>query len=288
MFNWFFWRKDFIKNNNNPEYLQTAISCGLEDKIAETRELSARIIQKLEDKLDDREALLNEVFNTINGFLCLKDGIGNWKLLNNYGKKLYGLEGISYKEKSNKEVSEIASRYNLDFASSDELAWVQEDSIEVEERVILGNTEHIFQVTKTPVFDTDGSRKYMLIHGVDVTEEYENNRQISMLIKALNHASDAIVVADYNHRIIYANDAYCKCTGYTVKELMGMYTSFVSLINPNIEIDVTKVIETGQVWQGKVSNKHKNGTLVDGMLTITPMLNGKPYPVYYVCVKRLL
>lgn len=296
MFNWFNWKRDYftskpVYNMDNPSKAALALADSLESSIAETREVSTRLIRKLEQKLEDREDLLNNVFNTINGFLCLKDASGRWKLLNNFGKHLYGIEGIVYKEKLDSEIADISPRYRASLKQcthTDNLAWEAGESIHIEERTIdsFGN-ELIFEVTKTPIFDDLGNRKYLLVHGINVTEEYENNKHITMLVKALDQASDAIVVTDYNHKIIYANSAYIGCSGYELKELIGKKVDFMSVVDESIKINIKDTITKGDIWQGPITNKHKDGTLIDGVLTITPVLNGKPYPIYYIGVKRL-
>jgi PAS domain S-box-containing protein len=290
MFNWFCWRGDLKDKVVKPSVASIKIEENLESSISETRAISNRIIRKLEAKLEDRETLLAEVFNTIDGFLCLKDAEGRWKLLNTFGKRLYGLEGIEYKEKIDAEIAEISPRYANSLRQcvhTDNLAWNAGETIQIEERSIDSfDKESIFEVTKTPIYDEDGNKKYLLIHGVNVTEEYENTKHITMLVKALDQASDSIIVTDNKHAIIYANKAYLSCTGYTLKEILGQKADFQPT-NDNIKINLKDTIMKGEIWQGSVLNRHKDGSMVDGVLTITPVLNGKPYPIYYIGVKRL-
>ena len=41
-------------------------------------------------------------------------------------------------------------------------------------------------------------------------------------------------------------------------------------------------------WAGEMINKTKTGEILNEMISITPVLNGKPYPIYYIAVNRPL
>lgn len=296
MFNWFCWRKDFFTSKPvytpaNPSIAATAITTKLDASIAETRELSSRIIKKLEEAVEDREQLLAEVFNSIEGFLILKGPQGEWKLLNTYGKELFGIKDGIYKGLFNSDISVISPVFKSlksRATDTDIMAWESKASITFEERMLDDNgRELIYEVNKIPIFDEEGNKKYLLVHGINVTEEFENTKHITMLVKALDQASDSIIVTDHLHKIIYANQAYINCTGYTLKEILGQHANFISTIDSDIKVNLKETIIRGEVWQGSIINKHKDGTKVEGVLTITPVLNGKPYPIYYIGVKRL-
>lgn len=270
----------------------------LSKTVKETSDASKKLIKKLErveEKLQDREELLDTIFHTTPDFLLLKDGKGRWLILNNYGKKLYGITGREYKGKTDREIANnLSPRYkeNLEQClATDEEAWANGCATEFEEnsKDNFGRS-YIFDVVKTPIFNEDGSRKYLLVHGKNITEEVENNKHISMLIKALNHASDSIAVTDYEHRILYANDSFCKTYDYELDEILMKPMSLVSSGNTPSSVyqNMLSTINSGEPWTGILENKTSRGYNVQEIVTITPVLNGKPYPVYYICVKRLV
>lgn len=296
----FCWRKSIRKYHAHDLQIIEKLNDQLTEAVVSTSDVSQRIIKKLESKVDylrrevtEREELLSDVFSTIPDFLCLKDGEGRWKLLNTYGKKLYGIEGTSYKEKTDEE---IAKEYPL-FADSligcvktDNETWKAGKPLQFEEKSFDAfGREHIFDVVKTPVFNEDGSRKHILIHGKNVTEELENTKHIRMLLTALNKASDSITVTDHNHNIIYVNEAFCKTYGYTHADVMDKRRNIVASGQTPKETydEMYKAINKAQVWSGIMINKTKSGDLLREIVTITPVLNGKTYPIYYIGVNRL-
>jgi PAS domain S-box-containing protein len=287
MFKWFKWH-DLVEPSKPSAVAAELISKTMDETLLETRELTSRIIKKLENRLEDREELLSNVFNTVKGILCLKDAEGRWKVLNAEGKRTFGLEGSEYKEKTNEEVALLSPRYSqglINSTKTDEAAWKAGSSICFEDRIVDSfGTEKVYSISKTPIFDQDGNRKYLLAHLIDITEEVENTRHINALVKALDHASDSIVVLDSNFVVIYANKAYLEMCGRSLTEKSGRAPSFLT----SLKIDVVNDLKTtGKVWSGEVSSVSKTGELVPGILTITPVLNGKPYPIYYIGVKRV-
>lgn len=268
----------------------------LSNTVKETSDISQRLIKKLEsieEQLEDREELLDVIFCTIPDFLLLKDGNGCWRMLNSYGKKLYGISNREYKGKNDYEIArELSPRYfeNLEICrKTDEEAWHNRraTSFEEESTDSFGH-RYIFDVVKTPIFNDDGSRKYLLVHGRNITEHIENNKHISMLIKALNHASDSIVVTDHEHRIVYANEAFCDKYGFELPDILMKPANICASGQTSQAIyeQMHESINKGNVWSGIVSNKTKTGEVLLEVLTITPVMNGKPYPVYFIGVKR--
>lgn len=276
------------------------ISDQLANTVNETKDISTRIIAKLEDritateaKLSDREQLLGVVFDTIPDFLCLKDDAGEWKVLNAYGKTMFGLNRKSeYKGKTDHQIAEISEKYAQLIENSDEtdaMAWDSGEPVNVEETFVdPDGNQYVFDVTKTPVFGPHGERKYLLVHGINITEYVKSTKHVGMLINALNHASDCIAVTDEHRIIIYANDSFCRTHGYELEEVLGQQMSFVGTDKTPIDTkrELSETISSGRTWTGVVINRRKNGETFPENITISPILNGKPYPIYYIVVKR--
>jgi PAS domain S-box-containing protein len=297
----FFWRKAI---KNTPKYDISVIddvNQQLSDAVLSTTDISQRIIKKLESKVDDlkhkvteREELLSQVFSTIDDVLLLKDGNGRWKVLNDYGKKFLGIVDREYKEKTDIEICTISPKYAevCDMCvKSDEEAWELGVPLQVEEHSFNASGEEIiFDITKTPIFNEDGSRKHLLVHGKNVTEELNNTKHIRMLLTALNSASDSIMVTDHNHKIIYANDAFCAMHGYELIEIIDNNSNMIAsgFTSDATYKDMFASILKAKIWSGEMVNQKKDGTLIKSLVTITPVLNGKPEPIYYIGLSRSL
>lgn len=92
---------------------------------------------------------------------------------------------------------------------------------------------------------------------------------ISQFIKS----NVAISVSDKLGRIIYANDRFCRITGFKENELLGVVNSLFSLKlhEEPFYKNLWRTIENGQVWKGVLNNKSKTGETFCLETTIVPL-----------------
>ncbi len=103
---------------------------------------------------------------------------------------------------------------------------------------------------------------------------------------AINHHA-IVSIADRSGTITYVNDRFCQISGYRREELIGQDHRIVKSDEhpPEFYQDLWQTIASGQVWQGEICNRRKDGSLYWVESTITPFLgsNGKPYQ--YVSIR---
>ncbi len=122
--------------------------------------------------------------------------------------------------------------------------------------------------------------------------EYENlerstKRSESESYKELHNFKSAIDMAalvsisDVSGAIISANANFCASCGYELDELIGKNHNIISSGYHSALFwqDLWKLLIAGEIWQGEICNKKKNGELFWIDSTIIPFLdnNGKPY-----------
>ncbi|MCB9023559.1 MAG: PAS domain S-box protein [Lentimicrobiaceae bacterium] len=163
--------------------------------VEETRRKSYQALLETEEKL---QALINATPDVI----CFKDASGRWIQANDSILKLYHLQHVDYRMKSDSELlqhtSGIFKQAFNDCTSTDEMAWKTGGQIRVEELVsdIHGN-HHRYDVIKVPLFNDDNSRKGLVVFGRDITQLKE--AQVSD--EFLSQASLAFLEMDDNENI---------------------------------------------------------------------------------------
>lgn len=105
---------------------------------------------------------------------------------------------------------------------------------------------------------------------------YEQGRER----EALNQ--HAIVSAtDAAGNIVYVNDKFCEISGYSRSELLGINHRVLKSgqHSPGFFRHLWQTLACGEVWQGEVCNRRKDGSLYYVESTIAPFLDetGKPY-----------
>ncbi|WP_404408157.1 PAS domain-containing protein [Jeotgalibacillus malaysiensis] len=109
---------------------------------------------------------------------------------------------------------------------------------------------------------------------------YSDSLAMQNIINAVDHHL-AVAFIDFSGRFEYVNDNFCKATQYSEKELINNHYSIVlhdSHDNKQL-INAMKLIRGGQIWQGEMLNKKKDGSPLWVNSTIVPMLDreGKPF-----------
>jgi PAS domain S-box-containing protein len=84
-------------------------------------------------------------------------------------------------------------------------------------------------------------------------------------------------------QIKYVNDKFCKISKYTEGELLGAPHSIVNsgFHDKKFFIDLWKTISKGEVWQGDILNKAKDGSNYWVGSTIVPILEGGKIKEYF-------
>ena len=99
-----------------------------------------------------------------------------------------------------------------------------------------------------------------------------------MAISQFIRSNLAISVSDKLGRIVYANDRFCRITGFQENELLGVVNSLFSLKLHKEQYyrNLWETIENGEVWKGVLKNRAKSGELFCLETTIVPLkdLNG--------------
>ncbi|HEV2720685.1 MAG TPA: PAS domain S-box protein [Thermoanaerobaculia bacterium] len=112
----------------------------------------------------------------------------------------------------------------------------------------------------------------------DVTARVRAQNERERLAVAVEQAAEMIVIADAEGAIEYVNPAFERITGYRRAEAVGMA--------PDWNDDVWSTIRGGAVWRGRFTKRRKNGSVLEGEATISPVRDASAAIVNYVAIER--
>ncbi|HLF24995.1 MAG TPA: ATP-binding protein [Anaerolineae bacterium] len=104
----------------------------------------------------------------------------------------------------------------------------------------------------------------------------------------LEAAGEGIALTDRNWSIHYINPALEHLTGYNLADVFGRMLRLWDSQStpPDVLEEMQRRIGAGEMWQGEVINRRRDGALYDAGLTITPLKAADGQILGYVSVQR--
>lgn len=159
----------------------------------------------------------------------------------------------------------------------------------IEEQQTTPEGEAITLLTsKVPLRDATGAIVGVLGTYEDITALKRAEASEARLAMAVHQAAESIVITDAEGIIQDVNPAFEKTSGYSRAEAIGQNPSMLKSGKQDLAFyqQMWTALTAGDVWQGRVTNKRKDGTLYDEEMTISPMRNAAGDTVNFVAVKR--
>ncbi len=123
---------------------------------------------------------------------------------------------------------------------------------------------------------------------LDITNRKKAEEELKRLSVAVEQAAEDIIIVDTDGIIQYVNPAFEKITGYSRAEAIGRTPNIVKsgVHEPAFYENLWNTIKGGQIWTGRITNKRKDGQLIQEDATISPLLGAAGQLTGYVSLKR--
>jgi two-component system, cell cycle sensor histidine kinase and response regulator CckA len=120
------------------------------------------------------------------------------------------------------------------------------------------------------------------------TKRKQAEQQILIQSHALEAAANAMVITDQIGKILWVNRAFSALTGYGPEEAVGQTPRFLKSGAHDAKFyeGLWKTVAAGQVWQGEIINRRKDGTLYHEEMIITPVRATDGEVTHFIAVKQ--
>lgn len=228
---------------------------------------------KIEAELRLREAELNKAQETAQ--------MGSWSI-DLASKKVAISNNFSRMVGLDPSVTKISQDFFCDLTYREDQQMLEEKIQELLEtnkpitldlRINAHNGAYIW-VKRQAIVESDNGQ-IISIKGVDIdiTEKKQKKRELLKLSKAIEQSPVSIVITDLDATIEYVNPTCERLTGYTKDELIGKNPRILNSGKQDRSFfsKMYALITKGQIWEGDLINKKKNGELYWEHMTINPL-----------------
>lgn len=139
-----------------------------------------------------------------------------------------------------------------------------------------------------PLIDRQGRRVGRLATWRDISERKQIEDRLRIFFHAVEQNPAAIVITDIEGRIEYVNPHFVTLTGYRLEDVRGKTPRLLKSgeTPPETYENLWQVIRTGQVWEGEVLNRKKNGELYWVYELIAPVLDDHGQAIRFVAMQQ--
>lgn len=142
--------------------------------------------------------------------------------------------------------------------------------------------------TKLPLHDLAG--RIIGTFGIshDITRDREAAEKNRMLSRAVDQCPLSILITNTRGVIQYANPAFARATGYTVREVVGGTPQLLKSGHhpPDYYQSLWSAISSGRNWTGELCNRRKDGSLFWEKATISPVFDEDGAITHFIAFKE--
>lgn len=114
----------------------------------------------------------------------------------------------------------------------------------------------------------------------------DKEAELSSHIEILNQSA-LVSVSDLKGKIIHANELFCTISKYNLDEILNKSHNIIRHPEtcPSVFKEMWSTIGRGQVWQGEIKNKAKDGSDYWVIATVAPVMGKNRKPVKYISIR---
>ena len=136
----------------------------------------------------------------------------------------------------------------------------------------------------TAMHDAHGQISGYLGIATDITARKKALAELDLAAKVFELGSEAILIANAEHRIVMANHAFSKITGYSAEEVIGQDTRFLesSRSDQASYENILATLEEKGSWQGDLWSKRKDGGIFPKRTSVFRVRNASGATTHYI------
>jgi len=130
--------------------------------------------------------------------------------------------------------------------------------------------------------------RYEAVEAKNRAERAGTEEKLRLLTSALEAAANGIVITRRTGKIVWVNQAFTRLTGYEASEVIDRTPSLLNSghQSPEFYTGMWDSILAGEVWQGELINRRKDGSHFHEEMTITPVRDAAGDIQNFIAIKQ--
>jgi len=115
------------------------------------------------------------------------------------------------------------------------------------------------------------------------TAELEaQTKKLQQFSQAIEQSAEAFIITDRSGRVEYVNPAFETINGYSPEEVKGHTLALINSGKHDSDFfhAIWSTLRSGQVWEGTIINRRKDGSEYPALMTIVPILHDDSIEFY--------
>lgn len=244
----------------------------------------ARGFNAMLDALAHKRSLLRTLVETLPDLVWVKDTEGRYLLANPAVERVFGRKEADILGKTDHELlpADFADHLRL----HDQRAIAAGQPVRNEEWVTMAEDgRRVFvETVKAPMYDAEGRLLGVVGIARDYTERRRAAEQLRLSASVFAVCLEGIVITDADSRIIDANPAFTRITGFERDEVIGRSSAFLSSVRhgPDFHAAVWKTMREEGVWRGQMWTRSKFGEELAQQVSIAALRDDAGQITHYI------
>ena len=152
----------------------------------------------------------------------------------------------------------------------------------------LADGSRWFELSVSALHAERGGAPRFVMLARDVTARTQDQATLRRLSQAVEQSPSTILITDLEARIVYANQAFTRSTGYSLEEALGRNPRLLhsGKTAPAVYAEMWQSLLSGQSWRGEFVNRRKDGSEYVEAVLISPVLDTAGQPIQYLAIKE--
>ena len=206
------------------------------------------------------------------------------------GTEIIGNGNLEHKIdiESGDEIGQLARSFNEMAEKLKESHSNLEAKVEARTAELAEKTHELERTKNTVVRMLESSERQKILLDEARIKDEVLLEETKKFYEAVEAAADHIIITDVDGAILYANRAAEQITGYARSEMTGRRSSlWGKQMSPEFYKAMWKIIKYDKkIFHGTIQNKRKSGELYFASIDISPILDARGNPKFFVGIER--